>query len=86
MGLVPHLAYTCRFFHKMFEGYAEETGHLAVQEVYPITSEGGLLDTIKKRRTHERTVVGALAVCDSAQFTAQLLNQCTRAPFVMQVK
>ena len=41
----------------MFETYAEECGHLAVQEVYPITSEGRLVETIKRRRRHKRMVV-----------------------------
>lgn len=41
----------------MFEGYAEDSGHLAVQEVYPITSEGRLVATIKRRRAYERAVV-----------------------------
>jgi hypothetical protein len=41
----------------MFEGYEGKSGQQAVQEVYPITSEGRLVDTIKKRHIHERNVV-----------------------------
>jgi hypothetical protein len=47
----------CRHFRKMFEGYEGKSGQQAVQEVYPITSEGRLVDTIKKRHIHERNVV-----------------------------